>query len=162
MLRSLFFCYSWFRLSRLRSTVTDGGVDRTPSQRVFSHTCTLSSLFTHHIVAQGFARRVCIKHVHPHVIPCLSVCCFLVLSSSSVSRASLSLSLLPVFCPELQPPCCRERRALNLMRTRKMRSIAPWRYATLSQIPCQEPQKPTKHPGAESCLSRTVYKFNPL
>ena len=49
---------------------------------------TLSSLCTHHIVAQGVARRVCRKHVHPHVITCLSVCCFLVLSSSSVSRAS--------------------------------------------------------------------------
>ena len=54
----------------------------------FSHICTLSSLCTHHIVAQGVARRVCIKHVHPHVITCLSVCCVLVLSSSSVSRAS--------------------------------------------------------------------------
>ena len=49
---------------------------------------TLSSLCTHHIVAQGVARRVCMSHVHPHVITCLSVCCFLVLSSSSVSRAS--------------------------------------------------------------------------
>ena len=49
---------------------------------------TLSPLCTHHVVAQGVARRVCIKHVHPHVITCLSVCCFLVLSSSSVSRAS--------------------------------------------------------------------------
>ena len=28
---------------------------------------TFSSLCTHHIVAQGVARRVCIKHVHPHV-----------------------------------------------------------------------------------------------
>ena len=49
---------------------------------------TLSSLCTHHIVAQGAARRVCIKHVHPHVTICLSVCCLLVLSSSFVSRAS--------------------------------------------------------------------------
>ena len=32
----------------------------------------------------------------------------------------LSLSLLPVLCPEIQPPCGRERRALNPMRTRKM------------------------------------------
>ena len=62
---------------------------------------------------------------------CLSVCCFLVLSSSSISRAStLSLSRL---CPELQLPCCRERQALNPMRTRKMRSIEPWRYTTISQ-----------------------------
>ena len=37
---------------------------------------THSSLCTHHIVAQGVARRVCIKHVHLNVITCLSVCCF--------------------------------------------------------------------------------------
>ena len=49
---------------------------------------TTSSLCTHHIVAQGVARRVRMKHVHPHVITCLSVCSLLVLSSSSVSRAS--------------------------------------------------------------------------
>ena len=102
---------------------------------------------THHIVAQGVARRVCIRDVHPHVIPRLSVWCFLVFF---LCLSCFSLSLLPVFCPELQLPCCRERRALNQMRTRKMRSIAPWRYTTLSQIPCQEPQKPTKHPGAET------------
>ena len=58
---------------------------------------TLSSLCTHHIVAQGVARRVCIKHVHPHVITCLSVCCFLVLSSSSVSRALYFLSHFYLF-----------------------------------------------------------------
>ena len=66
---------------------------------------TLSSLCTHHTVAQGVARRVGIKHVHPHVITCLSVCCFLVLSSSLVSLVPpLSLSLLPVLCLELQLP----------------------------------------------------------
>ena len=68
------FCYSWFRLQW-----------NTLTRDFFS---TLSSLCTHHIVAQGVARRVCIKHVHPRVITCLSVCCSLVLSSSSVSRAS--------------------------------------------------------------------------
>ena len=95
---------------------------------------TLSSLCTHHIVTQGVARRVCIKHVHPHVITCLSVCCFLVLSLPLSLVPPLSLSVLPVFCPELQPPWCRERGVLNPIRTRKMRSIAPWRCTTLSQI----------------------------
>ena len=61
-------------------------VDRTPSHDTFSR--TLSSLCTRHIVSQGVARRVCIKDVHVHVITCLSVYCFFVLSSSSVSRAS--------------------------------------------------------------------------
>ena len=84
--------------SRMRSACVDSGafvlgvgwmeprVDRTPSHETFFS--TLSSLCTHHIVAQGVARRVCIKHDHPHVITCQSVCCSLVLSSSSVSRAS--------------------------------------------------------------------------
>ena len=44
-----------------------------------------------------------------------------------------SLSLL-VLCPEHQLPSCRERRALNPMRTRKKRSIAPWRYTTLPRL----------------------------
>ena len=58
-----------------------GSVDRTPSHNTFSR-------HFHPCAHQGVARRVCINHVHPHVITCLSVCCFLVLSSSSVSRAS--------------------------------------------------------------------------
>ena len=72
--------------SRWRTTVTDGRGRQIHLTRDFFS--TLSSLCTHHIVAQGVARRVCIKHVHPDVITCLSVCCFFVLSSSSVSRAS--------------------------------------------------------------------------
>ena len=44
------------------------------------------------------------------------------------------LSLVLGLCPELQLSCGRERRALNPMRTRRMRSIAPWRYTTLSQV----------------------------
>ena len=78
---SFFFSYSWFRSGvDSRSTVTDGvcGQD-TLTRDVFS---TLSSL------CSRVARSVCMKHVHPHVITCLSVCCFLVLSSSSVSRVS--------------------------------------------------------------------------
>ena len=42
----------------------------------------------HHIVAQGVARRVCIRLVHSHVISCLSVRCL----SSLLSPFSLSLS----------------------------------------------------------------------
>ena len=70
-------------------------MDRTPSHETFSR--TLSSLCTDHSVAQGVARRVCIKHVHPNVITCLSVCCFFVLYSSSVSRAS-TFSLTSTCC----------------------------------------------------------------
>ena len=83
------FCYSWFRLQSIGIHCNRRGVwTEHPHSAFFSHICILSSLCTHHIVAQaqGVARRVCIKHVHPHVITCLSVCCFLVLSSSSVSR----------------------------------------------------------------------------
>ena len=69
------------------------------------------------------------KHVHPQVITCLRFCCFLVLSFSSLVPL-LFLSLLPLLSPELQLPCCRDRRALNPMRTRKMRS----HHGTLSQV----------------------------
>ena len=81
------FCCSWFRLQLIAIHCNRrGGGQNTFTRDFFSR--TLSSLCTHHIVAQGVARRVCIKHVHPHVITCLSVFFFIVLSSSSVSRAS--------------------------------------------------------------------------
>ena len=54
----------------------------------FSHIYAFSSLDTHRIVVQGVARRVCIKHVPPYLISCLSVWCSFVLSSSSVSDVS--------------------------------------------------------------------------
>ena len=60
------------------------------------------------------------SHVWPFVV---SLFCLLPLSLVPL----LSLSLLPVLCPELQLPRCRDRRALNPMRTRRMRGIAPWR-----------------------------------
>ena len=63
------------------------------------------------------------------------VCAFVV-SLSCLLPLSLVplrfLTLLLVLCPEIQPPWCRERRAVNPIRTRKTRSIAPWRYTTLS------------------------------
>ena len=86
LLESL-FCHSWFRLQLTAIHCNRRGVcgQNTLTRDSFS---TPSSLCTHHIVTQGVARRVCKKHVHPHVIICPSVCCFLALSSSSVSRAS--------------------------------------------------------------------------
>ena len=67
---------------------------------------TLSSLCTHHIVAQGVARRVCIKHVLPHISAfVVSLFCLLPLSLVPLH----SLPLLPVLCPGLQLPCCRDR-----------------------------------------------------
>ena len=64
---------------------------------------TLSSLCTHHIVAQGVARRVCIKTCSStchHVFERLLFPCFCLLPLSLVPL--LFLSLLPVLCPELQ------------------------------------------------------------
>ena len=63
-----------------------GGVDRYTSHETFSrhfHPCAHITLWLK--VSQRVSHE---KHVHPHVITCLSVRCFLVLSSSSVSRAS--------------------------------------------------------------------------
>ena len=95
-----------------------------------------------------------------HVWPFVSLFCLLPLSLVPL----LSLSLLLVLCPELQPPWCRERLSsslsvslpfvhslhllylghhppcgrnrgvLNPLRIRRMRSIAPWRYRTLSHF----------------------------
>ena len=101
------------------------GVDRYTSHDFFS---TLLSLCTHHIVAQG----VLIKHVHPHVITCLSVVVSLCLTSSLSSASTPPLISYLVY-PGHHPPCCRNRQALNPMRTCRKRSIAPWRYITLSQ-----------------------------
>ena len=36
--------------------------------------------------------------------------------------------------PGHHPPCDRKRRALNPLHSRRMRSIAPWRYTTLPQV----------------------------
>ena len=64
---------------------------------------TPSPMCTHHIVAHGVARRVCIKHVHPHVITCLSVCCFPCFCLLPLSLVTLrSLSLLLVLYSKLQ------------------------------------------------------------
>ena len=93
----------------------------------------ISSLCTHHIVAQGVARRVCIKtcsSTYHHVFERLLFPCFVFLLC--LSCLILFFSLLPVLCPELHSPCGRERRALNPMRARKMRSIPLWRYTNLS------------------------------
>ena len=51
----------------------------------------------------------------------------------------LFLSLLPG--SELQLPCGRDRRALNPMRTRRMKSIASWRNTTLSQVIWAQPAR---------------------
>ena len=41
---------------------------------------------------------------------------------------------LPVLCPAHQLPCRRNRRGLKPLHSRTMRSIAPWRCTTLSQV----------------------------
>ena len=58
----------------------------------------------------------------------------LVLSPSSVSRASTFSHFYLFSVPNFNSPRCRERRALNPKRTRQMRSTAPWRCTTLSHI----------------------------
>ena len=101
--------------------------------RNFSHTpCHMCS---HHIVAQGVSVRV---SFHPHAIhdvTCLSVRWSFLVSFSPVSLLlpPLLFLILPVLCPALHPQCC-HRRGLNPLRTRRMRSIAPWRYTILSQV----------------------------
>ena len=91
-----FFCWSWCVIPRLNEIIGiplatleyDGflGLKTDTSHETFSrhfHPCAHITLWLK--VSQRVSHE---KHVHPHVITCLSVCCFLVLSSSSVSRAS--------------------------------------------------------------------------
>ena len=104
-------------------------MDRTPSHETFFS--TLSSLCTHRIVT----RRVCIK-------PCSSTChqmserlllpCFVFFLCLSCLYFRSLFYLFSVLNFNL--PCCRDRRALNQMRTLKKRNIAPWRRTTLSHF----------------------------
>ena len=76
-------------------------------------------------------RSVCLTNItHAHVITRLSVCCFLALSSLSLSRLYFLSHCPPVLCPAHQLPCRRNRRGMKPLHSRTMRNIAPWRYTT--------------------------------
>ena len=51
-----------------------------------------------------------------------------------LSRLYFLSHCLPVLCPAHQFPFCRNRRGLKPVHSRTMRSIAPWRYTTHSQV----------------------------
>ena len=91
---------------------------------------TYWTLCTHHIVAPR-CRSVCLTK--SLVITCLSVGCFFVFFLSLSFLYSLS-HCLPVLCPAHQLPQCRHRRGIKPLHSRTMRSIASWRYTTLSQV----------------------------
>ena len=89
-------------------------MERTPSPETLSrhfHPCA-------HITRTKCLHKTCSSTCH-HMSERLLFPCFVFF---------LCLSCL---CPEFQLPCCRDRRALNPMRTSKLRSSAPWRYTTL-------------------------------
>ena len=75
-------------------------------------------------------------HLHViHDVMCLSVRWSLLVSLSPVSLLLLLLLflILPVLCPALHPQC-RHRPGLKPLHSRRMRSIAPWRYTILSHV----------------------------
>ena len=83
-------------------------MDRTPSHETFSR--TLSSLCTHHRVAQGVARRVCIKHVHmserllfPWFVFFLCLSCLYVLSHFYLLNFNSIMSRTPSIKPKAHP-----------------------------------------------------------
>ena len=122
------------RTRRGRITIDSGAaesVDRYTSHETFS---TYLTLCTHHIVAQGvFGAHSLHLHVI-HDVTCLSVCCFFcIVFFLSLSRFYFLSHCLPVLCPVHQLPCRRNRRGLKPLHSRTTRSIAPWRYTTLSQ-----------------------------
>ena len=61
---------------------------------------------------------------------CLTVRCLFLSFRVSLHFAQYLLVLYPGH----HPPCGRNRRVLNPLRTDRMRSIAPWRYTTISQV----------------------------
>ena len=103
-----------------RSTGPPNEERHTLTRDIFS---TLSSLCTHHIVAQGVSVRI---SLHPHAIhdvTCLSVS----LLSLRVCLFHVSLSLLPCLFHSLPVLCpahhlqCRHRRGLKPLHSRTMR-----------------------------------------
>ena len=69
-------------------------------------------------------RSVCLtKIIHAHVTTCLSVCCFLMLSSSFLSRLYFLSHCLPVLCPAHQLPCGRNRRGTKPLHSRTLRVL---------------------------------------
>ena len=127
------FCYSWFRLQSITIHCNRRGVDRYTSHESFSRTlspCAHTTLWLK--VSLVRIHSVHMPSMMSHVERALFV---LVLSSSSLSLSPLlSLHCLPVLCPAHQLPQCRIRRKLKPLYSRTMRSIAPWRFTTLSQV----------------------------
>ena len=87
---NLFFCCSWFCFQLIAIHCNrQGGEQNTLTPRIFSHICTYFILVHMHRMTQGVAARVSLKHVHPHVIMCLTVRCL-------SSRWPLPLSRVPL------------------------------------------------------------------
>ena len=82
---------------------------------------------------------ICMLSMRSHVWACI-VCSRFVFFLSL--EPPLALHWLPVLCRAHQLPQCRIRRGLNPVRTRTMRSVAPWRCTTLSQHDAQ-PRRPS-------------------
>ena len=61
---------------------------------------------------------------------CLLFLCFVFFLS--LARLYFLSHCLPALCPTHQLPCGRNRRGIKPLHSRTMRSIAPWRYTTLS------------------------------
>ena len=111
---------------------TDGVCEQnTLTQRIFlAHT---SSLRTQH---GPRCRTTCLhKRALIRMSSCVSPCVVSLRFDLFLSRLSLPfVHSLHLLYPGHHPPCGRNRRVLNPMRTRRTRSIAPWRYTSFSQV----------------------------
>ena len=125
------FCYSWFRLQSIAI--------HCDSRRVYTdtlHTRLFLDMFNfvHTSHCGSRCRSVCLikslmrmsSHVWVFVV---SLLCLLPLS---LSRLYFLSHCLLVLCPAHQLPCGRNRRGVKPLHSHTMRSIAPWRYTTLS------------------------------
>ena len=129
LLESL-FCYSY---RWLRSTETHGVCEQNTLTRVFSRTLVQSPFAHMHLHGSRCLRTCLRKHFHPHVITFLIVRCLSTQWSLPLFRVSLHLVQSLPLLYSAHPPCGRNRRVQEPLRTRRMRSMALWRYKTLSQ-----------------------------
>ena len=124
-------------------------VNRTPWHRVFSRTFEhTSSLFTSTAWLK-VSQRVSHKNVFIHMSPRVWLCVVSSPIDLFLSFGCLYLLFIFFLYPGHHPPCGRNRRVLNPLRTRRMRSIAPWRYTTLSQV--MSPTSSTTPSSRETC-----------
>ena len=150
----LLFGYSWFRLQSIAIHCNRRGVwTDTPHTFFLMHFANLIVCILTAWLKTSQDSRCLSAHFTPSTChPCCHMFerAFVVPSCLSLSLVSLPLVPFlfhsPVLCPAHHLQCRYSRGLLETLHSRRMRSIAPWRYTVLSQI------RGKHHPGLNSNL----------